>query len=152
MSVYIDLLPAPQFDRSLVTYTVANFQRIKEAFVRTSARVYVFQVQSSGAWPKNFTVSHPFRADVSYLLTASCYSTAGGMCGLSTFLDSAYIGMWAYMFFNEANSHKWLSGGGVQRAVAAGTHTWSIGPAPGVANVGSDGNDWGMLFFTMVEA
>lgn len=150
MSVYLDLLPAPQFDRSLVTYTVANFQRIKDAFVRTSARVYVVQVQSTGPWPKNFTVANPFRADVSFILSASCFATSIGMAGLSPQLDGSYVGMWPYMFFNEASTHKWLTGGGVSRAVATGSHTWSINPATG--NTSSDANDWGMFMFTMVEA
>jgi hypothetical protein len=150
MSVYLDLLPAPQFDRSLVTYTVANFQRIKEAFIRTSSRVYVIQVQSNGAWPKSFTVNHPFRADVSYLLSASCSSNAVGPAGLAPQLDGSSTGLWAYTYFNEANSHKWMTGGGVNRQVASGNHTWAIAPAN--ASTISDSFDWGMFMFTMVEA
>lgn len=150
MSIYLDLLPAPQFDRSLVTYTVANFARIKEAFVRASARVYVAQVQSSGPWLKNFSLNHPFRADVQFTLLASCYNTTAGMGGLAAKIDGAFVGMWAQYYFNEANSHKFVGGGGVSRAVAAGAHTWAIAGAPGT-NMGSDANDWGMLNFTMVE-
>lgn len=149
MSVYLDLLPAPQFDRSLVTYTVANFQRIKDAFVRTSSRVYCFATSSAGAWPKSFTVNHPFKADVLWTYAASCWSNAGGMTGTGVQIDGGFTGMWGYYYFNEAGSHKLTAGTGINRGLAAGNHTWTIGIPAG--NTSSDGNDQGYIALTMVE-
>jgi hypothetical protein len=149
MSIYLDLIPPPQFDRSLVAYTVGNFGRIKDALVRASGRTYVFNVQSTGAWPKSFTITHPFRADVLVTYGATCWALAVGMAGTALQLDGAFVGTWGYYFMNESSSHKQTTGAHVARNLAAGDHQWTITIPAG--NTSSDGNDWGWIAFTMTE-
>jgi len=150
MSIYLDLLPPPQFDRSLVAYTVGNFGRIKDALIRASGRTYVQQVGTNGGWPKTFTVTHPFRADVLVTYGATCWANAVGMFGTMLTLDGNGVGIWGYFFANQAGFHKQTTGSHVARSVSAGDHVWGVAYSP-AGNTGSDANDWCWIAFTMTE-
>lgn len=148
MSIYLDLIPPPQFDRSLVAYTVGNFGRVKDALIRASGRTYLQAAGTNGAWPKTFTIAHPFRADVLVTYAATCWAAGVGMFGTALTLDGVRLGIWGTYFGNEASSHKQTTGATCARSVAAGDHVWGIDQLP---NTISDANDWGWIAFTMTE-
>ena len=148
MSLYLDLLPAPQFDRSLAAYTVANFTRIKDLLVRASGRTYVYTAQTNGPWPKTFTVKVPFKADILYTFHASAYAPAIGMISLQPTFDGAVTNNWAYMFENIANAHMPFSSAVVLRSVSAADHTFGVTVG---ANTTSDANDYFTCSLMMTE-
>jgi hypothetical protein len=145
----LHIMPAPAFEKSLVPAFMTNFNRIRDAFARTSNRIYMDAQQTSGAWPKTFTIDHPFKADVLVNLIASCWANAVGMNGLMVMLDGAIQSNWAYHYFNEVGSHKTVGTSVLIKNVAAGIHNWGIAPASGSTT--SDGNDTGTMSWTMQE-
>lgn len=147
----INLMPPPAFERSLVPAFMTNFNRIRDALLRTSSRIHIESVEWNGPWPKTTTVYHPFKSDCLIILRGSCWATGLGMMGLCATLDGVVQAGWAWHYFNEANSHKNVTSSSVIRGVAAGNHTWGIAYAPPAGGPASDGNDWGSIAFTMLE-
>lgn len=149
MSLYLDLLPPPQFDRSLVSYVVGNFQRVKDILIRASGRTFVYNMASAGPWPKSFTVNHPFRSDTLAIYAATCWATSVGMFGTALYLDGSAVGTWGTYFANESSSHKQTTGQHIARSLAVGNHTWQIGGP--IGNTTSDANDQGYIVLIMTE-
>jgi len=149
MSIYIDLLPPPQFDRSLVSYTVGNFSRIRDALVRASGRVYVTHVYGDGI-PISWTIATPFRSDVLVRLQFSCWASAPGLSGINVALDGAAMpGTGTFLhYFNQAGIHTAWGASWTVRSQAAGNHTWALQLGAGLA---SDVNDHPGIGFTFVE-
>jgi hypothetical protein len=146
----ITLMPPPAFEKSLIPAFQTNFNRIRDAFIRTSNRIYVDAVQMNGGWPKSYVLNHPFKADILVSMGGSFWATGVGMAGLSINLDGSTQNNWAFYFCNEANSHKSTSTALKLSGVAAGNHTWSISHIPS-GNTTSDGNDWGYYSWVMQE-
>jgi hypothetical protein len=147
MSLYLDLLPPPQFDRSLVSYTVGNFQRIKDVLIRASGRVYTTAVYGSNI-PISWTIATPFRSDVLLTLSVGGYCPSGGLTGVNTSLDGAALSGTLLYYFNTANQHQHWGASLIVRSQAAGNHTWALGLGAGMA---ADGNDHPSIAFTFVE-
>lgn len=149
MSLYLDLLPPPQFDRSLVAYTVGNFQRVKDVLVRASGRVYVTSVYANGPYPISWTIATPFRADVLVNIVAAGYAAGIGQTGLNTYVDGAAFGPGTlFYYFNIASTHMTWTGNFVIRSQAAGNHVWNLQAGGGLL---SDGGDHPSLSFVFVE-
>lgn len=148
MSLYLDLLPAPQFDRSLVSYTVGNFQRIKDLLVRASGRVYIVSAQLVGPWPSTATMAIPFKCDILYSASITFWGTVTALLAMTANYDGApqiYLEQW----FNETGSHKSMTAFTVIRGVTQGSHTF--GASAGTGGIGSDSNDRFKFGLTCVE-
>jgi hypothetical protein len=148
VSIYVDLIPPPQFDRSLVAYTVGNFQRIKDALGRASGRIYVTHQSLGGPWPNSISVNIPFKSDILYIARGTCYSTTIGFLGLTMLMDGNNYSF-LDQYFNETSSHKTLVGIVTLRSVAAGTHTF--GTSYGTGGLSSDSGDRYTFGLTCVE-
>ena len=149
MAIYIDLHPAPQFDRSLITYCVINFGRIKDGIAQAGKRTYTNCGSTVGPWPANISMDVPFKSDVTIWSQVTFWGTVVAFLATGFRLDGNFAAPYFEMFFNEVGSHKALSATQVIRNVAAGTHTGGIAAITG--GIGSDGNDRWRYHYTCYE-
>jgi hypothetical protein len=149
MPLYLDLIPSPQFDESLVTYCVVNFQRIKETLLRANLQVAFDNFILFGGWPKSQAFNVPFKSDVWIWSEATAWVTSAGFHGIYIDFDGGPMYLSMDQFWNEASSHKALSVVNVMRGVAAGSHYVTIRHGDGA--VTSDAGDRCRLGITYYE-
>ena len=153
MSLYLDLQPAPQFDESLVTYCVVNFQRIKETLNRANTRVTFDNFILFGPWPKSQSFNVPYRANLhiwsegTFFLPSPPY--APSFIGLYIDFDGGPMYLSMDQFFNETNSHKACSVVNEMVNIPPGNHYVTV--RPGQAAVASDTMDRCRLAITYYE-
>lgn len=149
MPLYLDLQPSPQFDSSLVTYCVVNFQRIKDLLRRANLRVSFEVFNIYGGWPKSQSFNVPYKADVWIWSEATAYTTAGGFHGIYIDFDGGPMFLSMDQYWNEAFTHKAISVTNVMRGISAGTHYVTIRHGDGV--VASNEGDVCRLGLTYYE-
>jgi hypothetical protein len=83
----------------------------------------------SGPWSPvkpMWTITLPFKADVTLIVNASLYTNAIGMCGTAVWWDGATLPNFADYFFNEASSHKMAAVCNIISGAASGNHTIQV--------------------------
>lgn len=116
---------------------------------RISPRTYVTDARHAGPFTGSYTFNCPFKCDVGFMLGITFYSTAVGAVAYMPRIDGVDApGNGAYMYFNEASSHKTVTTAFTLRAVAAGTHTITYRAINACTSDVNDVANWAM---TMVE-
>lgn len=150
MAIYLDLHPAPQFDKSIVTYCVVNFGRIRDALQLMSKRVAYESYSIPGPWPASVGVTVPFpKADVQIWAEVTYWSNAVAFIAMGLTWDGVTQGPLLEQYFNETGSHKAMDTTIVVRNVSGGVHTLGIVAVTG--GVLSDGTDRLRQHYTYYE-
>jgi len=151
MAVNIDLKAPPAFDKSIVPVMSLNFSRIRDAFLHASTQVSFITGGSTGPWPVTANILVPYKCDIIVWSSITYWSSvAGAFIAMNLNWDGGNIGF-LEQYFNEANSHKQLSGVFEVRGVNPGNHT--LQPAAATGGVQSDANDrwrYGLLFLEVM--
>jgi hypothetical protein len=129
MAIYLDLLPAPQFDRSLVTYCVTNFNTIKNAFMRMQSTISGFVTWRQGPWPRDVIVEISSPATVTVWCETTCFVTIAGGHSLLYYWNGVQLPQIGSLYFNEPNTHKKITSYNIIRNQASGVHTFRIAHA-----------------------
>lgn len=149
MPIYVDLHPAPQFDRSLVTYCSINFGRLRDGVAQAGKRTYTDCYAVAGPWPVDISFQVPFKCDMTIWSQVTYWGSVTGFLAVGFKWDGNFIAPFFEMYFNEPNSHKALSATQVIRGVNAGPHTGGIWPYTG--GIQSDGADRWNMHYTYYE-
>lgn len=131
MPIYIDLQPAPQFDRSLVTYAVVNFNRIKDALTHTGGRIQTITFSIVGPWggePSNQIVTVPFRANVAIDAELSFVPTIQAFLAARMTWDGGGVGPFFENYFHPefVGRHMLMWSTAVMNNQTAGPHGLNI--------------------------
>lgn len=147
--IYIDLLPSPQFDRSLVAYCIGNFNKIKNVMGRVQGRIWGYNNWMQGPWSKGLTFHVALRCDLTIWCEATAYTNTVGWHGFIFYFDGPEMSIWANQYWNEANSHKKLSAMNIARDVLPGNHTFTVGTAhdPQLLSDGGDRARIAIMFY-----
>jgi microcystin-dependent protein len=108
----------------------------------------ITNLQIQGAWPKTGTINLPFKADLLVNASVSFYTSTTGAMTAGIQLDGATF-LNLYHFFNPVSTHLTLSGSGIYRAVAAGSHT--LGVVISGTGSASDSGDYATFGVTMIR-
>jgi hypothetical protein len=151
MALYLDLQPAPQFDSSLVTYAVVNFQRIKSALLRANTRVTFQNFILFGPWgpPVNQSFTVPYKSDIYIWSEATAWVGSPGFHGIYIDFDGGPMFLSMDQYWNETGSHKAMSVVNIMRNIQPGSHYVTIRYGDGLMS--SDGNDRCRLGITFYE-
>ena|SRR5215203_2161387 len=153
MSLYLDLQPAPQFDESLVTYCVVNFQRIKETLNRANTRVTFDNFILFGPWPKSQSFNVPYKSNLHIWSEATAFLPAPpygpGFGGIYIDFDGGPMYLSMDQYWNETNSHKAMSVVNEMVNIMPGTHYVTI--RHNNSGLTSDVNDRCRLAITYYE-
>jgi len=149
VAIYVDLHPAPQFDRSLVTYCVINFGRLKDGIAQAGKRVETGTHSVAGPWPVDIAFFVPFKCDMTIWSQVTFWGSAIGLLAVGFKWNGNFVSPLFDMYFNEANSHKALSSTQVIRGLGPGQYTGGIWPFTG--GIMSDGSDRWRMHYTFYE-
>jgi hypothetical protein len=153
--IYIDLQPAPQFDRSLVTYAVVNFNRVKDALARTGGRSSSINFSIVGPWggaPSNQIITCPFRCNVVIQASLSYIPTIQAFLAAQMIWDGVGTGSLFENFFHAqfVNMHMMMWASTVINNQAAGAHGLNLVYITGGITSNSDSRFRGSITFTEV--